>query len=117
MCIMFHLTLSVPVASLHALLLLLCYRFPRLYWPSAEQQSGKSSICVQFVDNHFAEGYNPTIENTFHKVLKRRGVEYNVEIIDTAGQVRAARYIGRRGGRGEDDEDRGEFSFLCGSVG
>eukprot|EP01094_Clydonella_sp_ATCC50884_P024052 TRINITY_DN5926_c0_g1_i1.p1 TRINITY_DN5926_c0_g1~~TRINITY_DN5926_c0_g1_i1.p1 ORF type:complete len:183 (+),score=58.82 TRINITY_DN5926_c0_g1_i1:99-647(+) len=47
---------------------------------------GKSSICLQFVDNHFADGYNPTIENTFNKLVKRRGVEYNVEIVDTAGQ-------------------------------
>ncbi|KXS18896.1 hypothetical protein M427DRAFT_95747 [Gonapodya prolifera JEL478] len=47
---------------------------------------GKSSLTVQFVENHFTEAYYPTIENTFTKVLKLRGQEYAMEIIDTAGQ-------------------------------
>src|SRR3990167_1726132 len=48
---------------------------------------GKSSITVQFVDNHFVDTYNPTIENTFHKFLKFRGLEYDIRIVDTAGTV------------------------------
>lgn len=48
---------------------------------------GKSSLTVQFVDRHFIENYNPTIENTFRKSLKIRGQEYECEILDTAGQV------------------------------
>ncbi|KAI8813050.1 P-loop containing nucleoside triphosphate hydrolase protein [Cladochytrium replicatum] len=46
---------------------------------------GKSSLTVQFVENHFAETYYPTIENTFTKILKIRNQEYAAEIIDTAG--------------------------------
>jgi len=49
--------------------------------------SGKSSLTVQFVENHFVESYYPTIENTFSKTIKYKGQEYTTEIIDTAGQV------------------------------
>jgi Ras family protein len=47
---------------------------------------GKSSLTVQFVENHFAETYYPTIENTFTKIVKFKGEEFAVEIMDTAGQ-------------------------------
>ncbi|KAG8963326.1 GTP-binding protein [Tulasnella sp. 419] len=47
---------------------------------------GKSSLVVQFVDNTFVESYYPTIENTFSKNIKYNGVEYQCDIIDTAGQ-------------------------------
>ena len=47
---------------------------------------GKSSLIVQFVENHFAETYYPTIESTFTKQLKHKGVDYIAEIVDTAGQ-------------------------------
>lgn len=47
---------------------------------------GKSSMIVQFVEEHFVESYYPTIENQFNKTIKIRGQEYNVEILDTAGQ-------------------------------
>eukprot|EP01103_Thecamoeba_quadrilineata_P006968 TRINITY_DN1672_c0_g1_i1.p1 TRINITY_DN1672_c0_g1~~TRINITY_DN1672_c0_g1_i1.p1 ORF type:complete len:202 (+),score=24.54 TRINITY_DN1672_c0_g1_i1:49-606(+) len=47
---------------------------------------GKSTTVLQFVENHFVDGYNPTIENTFHKLIKYKGDEYNTEILDTAGQ-------------------------------
>ncbi|KAL5032765.1 GTP-binding protein [Batrachochytrium dendrobatidis] len=47
---------------------------------------GKSSLTVQFVENHFAETYYPTIENTFTKIVKYKGEEFAAEIIDTAGQ-------------------------------
>ena len=50
--------------------------------------SGKSSLVIQFVDVHFVESYYPTIESTFTKSMKHNGVEYDCEIIDTAGQVR-----------------------------
>eukprot|EP00026_Physarum_polycephalum_P018113 Phypoly_transcript_19580.p1 GENE.Phypoly_transcript_19580~~Phypoly_transcript_19580.p1 ORF type:complete len:186 (+),score=22.38 Phypoly_transcript_19580:54-611(+) len=46
---------------------------------------GKSTITVQYVENHFADTYNPTIENTFHKVIKHQGEDYQTEIVDTAG--------------------------------
>jgi len=47
---------------------------------------GKSTVTIQFVENHFIEHYNPTIEDTFQKIIKYKGVEYNCVIIDTAGQ-------------------------------
>jgi Ras family protein len=47
---------------------------------------GKSSLTVQFVENHFVESYYPTIENTFTKVIRYKGQDYSTEIIDTAGQ-------------------------------
>jgi Ras family protein len=49
---------------------------------------GKSSLVVQFIENHFVESYYPTIENTFSKSVNYKGVEYECDIIDTAGQVR-----------------------------
>lgn len=49
---------------------------------------GKSSLVIQFIENHFIESYYPTIENTFAKSIKYKGVEYDCEILDTAGQVR-----------------------------
>lgn len=45
-------------------------------------------MTVQFVDQHFVDSYYPTIENTFQKVVKYKGQEFNLDIIDTAGQVR-----------------------------
>ncbi|KAI9205829.1 small GTPase superfamily [Polychytrium aggregatum] len=47
---------------------------------------GKSSMTIQFVENHFADTYYPTIENTFHKLVRYRNQDYDAEIIDTAGQ-------------------------------
>ena len=38
--------------------------------------------------NHFVDAYYPTIESTFAKSVKYKGVEYDCHIIDTAGQVR-----------------------------
>ena len=52
---------------------------------------GKSSLTVQFVDSHFVDSYYPTIENTFQKVVKYKGHDFNLDIIDTAGQVRPSR--------------------------
>lgn len=47
---------------------------------------GKSSVTVQFVENHFAETYFPTIESLFTKTVKYKGEDFQTEIIDTAGQ-------------------------------
>ncbi|KAI9295790.1 ras-2 [Neoconidiobolus thromboides FSU 785] len=47
---------------------------------------GKSSLTIQFVENHFVDSYYPTIENTFTKDIKYKGQDFTVEIIDTAGQ-------------------------------
>ena len=48
--------------------------------------SGKSSLAVRYVDNHFVESYYPTIENTFSKEVKVKNQDYALEIVDTAGQ-------------------------------
>lgn len=43
-------------------------------------------MTIRFVEDHFVEAYNPTIENTFHKIVKFKNEEFNTEIVDTAGQ-------------------------------
>ena len=48
---------------------------------------GKSSLTVQFVENHFVESYYPTIENTFSSTIKYKNQDFLTEIVDTAGQV------------------------------
>lgn len=47
---------------------------------------GKSSLVIQFIENQFVEGYFPTIEANFTKPVKCNGVEYECDILDTAGQ-------------------------------
>ena len=47
---------------------------------------GKSSMPVRYVEDHFVESYYPTIENQFSKTIKYNNQEYEVEILDTAGQ-------------------------------
>jgi len=47
---------------------------------------GKSSLVIQFIEDHFVESYYPTIERTFNKSVNHNGVEYDCDIIDTAGQ-------------------------------
>eukprot|EP00287_Rhodomonas_sp_CCMP768_P004093 CAMPEP_0196728116 /NCGR_PEP_ID=MMETSP1091-20130531/8900_1 /TAXON_ID=302021 /ORGANISM="Rhodomonas sp., Strain CCMP768" /LENGTH=311 /DNA_ID=CAMNT_0042070823 /DNA_START=45 /DNA_END=980 /DNA_ORIENTATION=- len=47
---------------------------------------GKSAVTIQFTEGHFQEPYSPTIENTFQKIIRHKGVEYQLDILDTAGQ-------------------------------
>jgi Ras family protein len=49
--------------------------------------SGKSSLILQFVENNFVENYYPTLENSLHKTVEYNGIDFECEIIDTAGQV------------------------------
>jgi|SRR6266850_607513 len=49
--------------------------------------TGKSSLVIQFTEDQFIESYYPTIENTFSKSVNYKGVDYDCDIIDTAGQV------------------------------
>ena len=60
---------------------------------SADRLRGKSSLLVQFIENHFVENYYPTIESSVSKSIKLNGVDYDCEIIDTAGQVRSHSYL------------------------
>ena len=51
--------------------------------------TGKSSLVIQYIENHFVESYYPTIESTFSKSINYQGIDYDCDIIDTAGQVRS----------------------------
>lgn len=46
---------------------------------------GKTSLTNAFVSGTFAENYDPTIENTHHKMIRFRKVHFATDIIDTAG--------------------------------
>lgn len=46
---------------------------------------GKSALTVQFVRNVFVSTYDPTIEDTYRKVINIDGQQCLVEILDTAG--------------------------------
>ena len=47
---------------------------------------GKSSLIIQYVENQFVDSYDPTIENTFSKAVRVGGQEYDLKLVDTAGQ-------------------------------
>jgi len=46
---------------------------------------GKSAITVQFVSGQFVSQYNPTIEESFTKLVDVDGTPCRLEILDTAG--------------------------------
>lgn len=46
---------------------------------------GKSALTVQFVRNVFVSTYDPTIEDTYRKLMNIDGQQCLVEILDTAG--------------------------------
>uniref|UniRef100_A0A4W5NUG2 GTP-binding protein Rheb n=1 Tax=Hucho hucho TaxID=62062 RepID=A0A4W5NUG2_9TELE len=48
---------------------------------------GKSSLTIQFVEGQFVDSYDPTIENTFNKMVSVNGQDFNLQLVDTAGQV------------------------------
>ncbi|KAI5706983.1 hypothetical protein M8J75_013150 [Diaphorina citri] len=47
---------------------------------------GKSSLSIQFVDGQFVDSYDPTIENTFVKTTRMNNQDYDLKLVDTAGQ-------------------------------
>lgn len=47
---------------------------------------GKSSLSIQFVEGQFVDSYDPTIENTFTKITRINATDYEVKLVDTAGQ-------------------------------
>jgi GTPase SAR1 family protein len=49
--------------------------------------TGKSSIARRFVGQRFEEAYEPTIISSQRKVVRIEATQFDVEIIDTAGQV------------------------------
>eukprot|EP01125_Pyxidicula_operculata_P012876 TRINITY_DN4246_c0_g3_i2.p1 TRINITY_DN4246_c0_g3~~TRINITY_DN4246_c0_g3_i2.p1 ORF type:complete len:190 (-),score=30.72 TRINITY_DN4246_c0_g3_i2:50-619(-) len=46
---------------------------------------GKSAITVQFVQNIYVEKYDPTIEDSYRKLVEIDGQQCMLEILDTAG--------------------------------
>ncbi|XP_059827818.1 GTP-binding protein Rheb isoform X1 [Hypanus sabinus] len=52
----------------------------------AEESIGKSSLTIQFVEGQFVDSYDPTIENTFTKLITVNGQDYHLQLVDTAGQ-------------------------------
>lgn len=47
---------------------------------------GKSALTIQFINNHFIEEYDPTIEDSYRKQANVDGETCLLEILDTAGQ-------------------------------
>jgi len=47
---------------------------------------GKSAITISFVQNHFIEEYDPTIEDSYRKQITVDGQPCLINILDTAGQ-------------------------------
>lgn len=47
---------------------------------------GKSAMTIQFLQNHFVEIYDPTIEDAYRKQIAIDNRSYSIEILDTAGQ-------------------------------
>ncbi|KAL3289545.1 hypothetical protein HHI36_022962 [Cryptolaemus montrouzieri] len=47
---------------------------------------GKSSLSIQFVEGQFVDSYDPTIENTFTKSTRLNSQDYELKLVDTAGQ-------------------------------
>jgi len=46
---------------------------------------GKSCITTQFVQNIWIEAYDPTIEDSYRKIVEVDGKSCILEILDTAG--------------------------------
>jgi len=46
---------------------------------------GKSALTVRFITNKFLDGYDPTIEEVYQKIVPIGGELSSLEIIDTAG--------------------------------
>lgn len=47
---------------------------------------GKSCVTIQFLRQRFSEYYDPTIEESYRKPVTVDDEDYNLEIVDTAGQ-------------------------------
>uniref|UniRef100_A0A914UYB1 Uncharacterized protein n=1 Tax=Plectus sambesii TaxID=2011161 RepID=A0A914UYB1_9BILA len=47
---------------------------------------GKSSLTLRFVQGHFPDAYDTTIEDLHTKLFKFQGKPYDLQVIDTAGQ-------------------------------
>jgi len=63
---------------------------------------GKSCLTVQFVQGIFIEKYDPTIEDSYRKLVEVDNEQYMLEILDTAGteQFTAMRDLYMKNGQG-----------------
>jgi len=63
---------------------------------------GKSALTVQFVQGIFVEKYDPTIEDSYRKLVEVDNDQYMLEILDTAGteQFTAMRDLYMKNGQG-----------------
>eukprot|EP01126_Amoeba_proteus_P055391 TRINITY_DN686_c0_g1_i35.p1 TRINITY_DN686_c0_g1~~TRINITY_DN686_c0_g1_i35.p1 ORF type:complete len:183 (+),score=41.20 TRINITY_DN686_c0_g1_i35:186-734(+) len=63
---------------------------------------GKSAITVQFIQGQFLKKYDPTIEESYRKPFDVGGINYMLEILDTAGteQFTAMRDLYMKNGQG-----------------
>ena len=50
------------------------------------ENSGKSALVTQFLDNRFVEDYEPTKADSYRKKVVLDGEEVQIDILDTAGQ-------------------------------
>ena len=48
---------------------------------------GKSALTVRFIQGNFVEKYDPTIEDSYRKLVEVDGTACMLDIMDTAGQV------------------------------
>uniref|UniRef100_A0A8C2NEV4 GTPase RhebL1 n=1 Tax=Capra hircus TaxID=9925 RepID=A0A8C2NEV4_CAPHI len=48
--------------------------------------TGKTSLAHQFVEGEFLEDYDPTVENTYSKIVTVGKDEFHLHLVDTAGQ-------------------------------
>ena len=47
---------------------------------------GKSALVIQLIQDHFCDEYDPTIEDSYHKILEIDDETCVLDILDTAGQ-------------------------------
>lgn len=60
--------------------------FPCVVTASSRFRAGKSSLLSRFVSGAFDEEYEPTIIDSLHRTMTVEGKEFDLEIVDSAGQ-------------------------------
>ena len=66
-------------------------------WQRSRAAAGKSSLTKRAVGVEFPKTYQPTIISTYAREMEVEGVQFHVDIVDTAGQVRCPPQRGLRG--------------------
>ncbi|KAH3762243.1 Ras1 RAS signal transduction GTPase [Pelomyxa schiedti] len=82
-----ELALQELAQSRHMLPLQLCSEEPlNIVFVGGGGVGTKSALIIRFVQGHFVEEYDPTIEDTYRKIHTVDGIPVTLEILDTAGQ-------------------------------